>query len=144
MSEAQSKPPRFVKGPAIGVVDKLNQLSDWAWRNRTIFSERFTTTQTAAGKVVDLAGSGASSSTTTQKFAVVTSTVSAASSQATYPVTYGSGSVKLDIDGGSTATQDTATTTVKNRWPVSFATGDLLLVFTNDGTTWYVANRYCP
>lgn len=144
MSKAKSKPPSFKRGDTLKA-DTLQELSDWCWRNRVIFGNGFATSQSVAGQVVDVANLSSSSTTVIQKFAVVTSAVSGASSQAAYPVTYGSGSVKLDIDGGTTATQATSTTTVKNRWPVSFATGDLLLVFSIDnGTTWYVANRYCP
>lgn len=112
-------------------------------RQRIVFSERFTVNEGMGGTVVDLANVGGGGYSLVRT-AVVSSSVGASSSQSA-PGTYGSGTVKLDIDGGAGYTADTTDTTVKNRFPTPWGVGDLLVVGSNDnGKTWFVINRYCP
>lgn len=139
MSTSKSKPPEFKSGMTLPAA-LLQELSDWCWRNRVIFNgDDFRVVQSVAGQVVSASGGNS----TSIHSAVATTTITAASSKSTYPITYGTGSVKLDIDGATTATQSSTAISVRNRAPVSFAADDLVWVYFSGGY-WYVIQRYCP
>lgn len=136
--------PEFRQGTNVANIGPgLRALRAYVLRHTVTFSERFTVTEGVGGTLVDLAGSVKGGSSTIVAFGVASSPISAASSQG-QPGTYGTGTVTLDADGG-TGYSAGDSVTVKNRWPMLFAADDLLELISNDGgTTWYVANRYCP
>ena len=74
---------------------------------------------------------------------VSTSTITPSTSPSP-PGTYGSGTATLDVESGTGYTAG-ASVTILNRFPVSWPSGDLFVVRSNDGgVTWHVVEHYCP
>jgi hypothetical protein len=137
--------PEFQQGmPVSAIGPALRALRSFVLRQKITFSERFTVTQGVGGTTVDLANRDGNRGSESYKreYGLVATTITAASSQ-TQPGDYGSGTVTLDVNGGDDYTAG-STVTVKNRWPVSFTIGDLLLIdSTDNGETWFIVNRFC-